>query len=126
MSRRTAREGTAIHEAGHMVAARKKGATDVSGRVDTSGSKSSGSFGATFNGSKKDEAVIMLAGGAAAKRMTGRGYEVDRSDTRAAKRLLRGSGVSVRQARREADAIVRKNKAAVDREAKRLLKRGRK
>jgi hypothetical protein len=124
MARKDARTGTAIHEAGHVVAARQKGATDVTARVDTVGSRSRGSYSATFGGSKRDEAVIALAGAAAARRLAGRGYEVDRSDTRQARRLLKGSGVSLRQARREARAVVRANRREIEREAKRLLKRG--
>lgn len=113
--------GTAAHEAGHVEVARALGATNLAAQVGRDGR---GSFSGRFSGSRRDEAVILLAGAAAAERATGEPHG-GREDYRQAARLLRGSGTSVEKARREADRLVAKNGRAIDATAGRLRRRGR-
>lgn len=121
----THRWDTAVHEAGHVATARALGATNLHARVyDRPRNGANGRFWGRFNGSKQDEAVILLAGAAAAQAATGRPHSGG-PDEKQARKLLRKSGTSVKQARAEADRLVRENRTAIDRAARRLHKRGR-
>lgn len=116
------RWGVAAHEAGHVEVARALGATRLHARVDAAGGR--GRFGGRFDGSKTDEAVILLAGAAAAEHATGRPHG-GAADTREAQRLLRGSGTTIEAAQGEAARLVAENSRAIEQTARRLHRRGR-
>lgn len=112
------RWGTARHEAGHVVAARRKGGRARAKLVDDR----KGFFTGTLpsRASDVDEAVVLLAGRAAGGAR--HGGATDRAN---AKRLLSGTGVSVGQAEAQARRLVAQNRAEIDREADQLYRNGR-
>lgn len=113
------RWGVAVHEAGHVVAARKFGSASA-----TVGDRR-GHTSYDINGSAVDEAVVQLAGSIAAKRIAGDACLAGSSDIRDARRLLRGTGVSESEARARAQRIVSANSGAIRSAAKRGYKTGR-
>ncbi|AEH07702.1 hypothetical protein FsymDg_4361 [Candidatus Protofrankia datiscae] len=121
----TNRRRVAGHEARHVVIARHFGATNLTARITPDGSH--GYFTGDFDGTKEQEAVILLAGGSRTDMPGMRGVlpHGGDSDLKQAKRLLRGSGMSVRQAEREAQKLVRKNRGAIKRETRKIEKRNR-
>ncbi|SBW29014.1 hypothetical protein FDG2_6326 [Candidatus Protofrankia californiensis] len=121
----TGRRSVAEHEARHVVVARHFGATNLTAYVTPDGSR--GYFTGDFDGTKEEEAIILLAGGSRADMPGMRGVlpHGGDSDLKQAKRLLRGSGMSVRQAEREAKKLVRKHRGAIKRETRKMEKRNR-
>lgn len=123
MSRRAKRRReVAVHEAGHAVVARALGATYVSARLSRSGR--GGSYRAKIAGSTVNDAVIALAGRQATERALGVRYG-DAQDRRDALRALRGTGVSMRDARRQATRLVERHGAEIEAVAGELARRGR-
>lgn len=111
---------TCIHEAAHVEAARVFGATKIRARIlgrPTFWRNWAGWTEYHFDGDARDEALIILAGGAAA------GSSPD--DLRTARKLLRRSGLSLKQAQREAAEFVSAHQEEIGRTARRLQKRGR-
>lgn len=117
VDRRSDRWQTALHEAGHVEVGKRLGATSLSAWLDDD---RSGYFVGRFDGPDEDEAVILLAGAAAAGRRGG-----GATDRREAKRLLRGTGVSMGEAERRARRAVSGRRGAIERTAQRLYRRGR-
>ncbi|MEX5634948.1 hypothetical protein [Parafrankia sp. FMc2] len=115
------RRRTAHHEARHIVVARHLGATDLEGHVSPDGA--SGYFTGDFDGSREQEAVILLAGGGT----TSNRAHADTlphggdSDLTQARRLLADSDMTMRDAEREAARMVRRHADEISRAAQDLL-----
>lgn len=119
------RWGTAVHESGHVTVAEVFGATGLSASLhDPDRHGDCGHFTGRFTGTSEQEAVILLAGAAAALLVTGRPHG-GASDEKQAGRLLRRSGTSIAAAKREAARLVRGNRRAIERAARRLYETGR-
>lgn len=108
-----------FHEAGHVVIARHLGATGVHATVGSSGEFN---YDDTFSGPRKDEVVMALAGLAAEVLLTGKDNGGSSYDLKRAKRLLRGSGTTMRKAEKRAADLVRRHWADIEAEARRLAK----
>ncbi|ONH58339.1 hypothetical protein CcI49_23065 [Frankia sp. CcI49] len=106
----------AIHEAGHVVAARMLGATDITVPVDRRG----GGFWFAAT-SELDEAVILLAGQQAELVLTGRDSGRSEYDLRQARRALRRTGVDLDAAGKTAAELVRGARLDIESEAARRL-----
>ena len=103
------------------MAAREMGATRVRARLLTRPNRRGWSGWTSYRidgDRKRDEAVIVLAGDVAAK-----GSSPD--DQKTARKLLRGSGTSLKEARKAAENLVRENRREIERTARRLRRRGR-
>lgn len=111
--------GVVVHEAAHVVAAREKGATRVRAKIlERPNRRGWGGWTHYYGiGGKKDEAVVILAGDAAAGGCS-------RDDAETARRLLRGSGTSLGEAMKEARELVENNRREIRRTARRLHRRG--
>lgn len=107
----------AIHEAGHVVAARQLGATEVTAQVG----RRAGGFWFTFDGSAYDEAVIFLAGREAEVAVTGVDPGGSSYDLRQARRALRYQLVPLTNARATAAELVRGCRLDIETEAACLL-----
>lgn len=103
------------HEAGHVFMARRFGATNIKVRVGRNGD-----YSFTFDGSYEDEAVIHLAGLAAEILLTGKDNGGSSYDLKQAKAALRETRTSLPQTRKRADQLVRKHRADIETEARRL------
>ncbi|MGH3599559.1 MAG: hypothetical protein ACRDQH_04660 [Pseudonocardiaceae bacterium] len=114
----TARWSTAVHEASHVVAVRRAGGS-ASATLSADGRTGSYTGSLPDRASRVDEAVIHLAGGVGQRAIVGRdGPSV--SDVAQARRALRGTGVSLGQARSQAASVIASNRGAIQREAPRL------
>jgi hypothetical protein len=118
------RWGTSVHEASHVVVAKRMGGS-ASARLINGGKR--GYFDASLPGSTTavDDAVLLLAGGIGAKQITGDPHDRYSDDVPRARELLRGTGVSVDQARAMASRVVSSNKGAIRSTARRLDRNGR-
>lgn len=120
MTRRPTLHDVAIHDASHMEVARNLGAYNLTGVVYDE--RRGGRFDGEFDGTREEEAVILLAGGIGQRMLTGtRGEQAD--DLRQVRSLLRGSSMSMRDARKAAERQVRANEGAIRAGARRLLGR---
>jgi hypothetical protein len=122
-----ARLCTAEHEFSHVVVAEHFGATDLKVHVADNGD------GGWFTGwvddsiSAESEAIILMAGGSTGfqpglEKVLPRG---NMSDVDQARLLLRGSEMTVADARREANRLVRANQGQIRRRARRFVRNGR-
>jgi hypothetical protein len=119
------RWGTAVHESGHVTVAGVLGATGLSAKLhDPERNGDCGQFTGRFTGTKEEEAVILLAGAAAGRLITGRPHG-GAGDEKQAGRLLRRSGTSIADAKRAAELLVRGNRRAIEAGARRLYDGGR-
>lgn len=120
--RDSARWSTAVHEASHVVAVRRAGGT---ARATLSGNGRRGSYSGALPdpASPVADAIVHLAGGIGQRRLVGRDG-LSGSDLAQARRALRGTGVSLGEARRHAARLVSGNRAAIEREARRLYGTG--
>lgn len=122
-STRTRRWKTAHHEARHLAVARIFGATNLEGYVAPDGN--GGYFTGEFDGSKEQEAVILMAGGST-RDGSGIGAGVlphgDDSDLTQVRSLLHGSDMTVADAEREAERLVRQHRPEINRTARDLLR----
>ena len=116
---RSERWGTSVHEAGHYRVAKQLGGRGVHGWLLPDGGEV---YGRLNDG--VDSAIVALAGRAAGRRISGR-YGHSGHDERVARQMLRGTGVSYSQARREAERLVSTNWGAVKSDARRLYRNGR-
>ncbi|KPM55799.1 hypothetical protein ACG83_11040 [Frankia sp. R43] len=107
----------AIHEAGHAVAARMLGATDIAVNVG----RRAGGFSFTFDGSAYDEAVILLAGHEAEVALTGADSGGASYDLKQARKVLRYQLVPLASAGTTAAELVRGARLDIEAEAARLL-----
>lgn len=110
-------ETIAIHEAGHAVAARMLGATDVTATVG----QRAGEFAFTFTGSEFDEAVIFFAGREAEVALTGMDPGGSSYDLKQARRALSYRLAPLADARATATELVRGCRLDIEAEAARLL-----
>lgn len=108
------RREVAVHEAGHVIVARALGATKAQARITARG----GRYKLAYNGPDGadpagDDAVVKLAGGAAATLIVGRdtGSGNDRADAR---RLLRRSPRSLRDAQKDVARLVRQHRGDIE------------
>lgn len=112
-----------VHEAGHYVIARRRGAGGVTSRV-----KSNGLGWTDFSSarSRLDEAVIVAAGSEAANMLhLHADHGVTAGDARVLRDTCRKLGVSEAHVRALARDDVRANRAAIEAAARRLDERGR-
>ncbi|MEX5634986.1 hypothetical protein [Parafrankia sp. FMc2] len=118
LAERSARrlETIALHEAGHVVAARMLGATDVTASVD----RARGGFSFTVT-SPFDEAVVLLAGREAEVALTGVDAGGSSYDLRQARRALGYRIVPLASARSTAAELVHGARLDIETEAARLL-----
>lgn len=119
---RSARWSTSLHEAGHLVALHVLGGVGAA-VIDESGRTGRYDGEMPDRATATDRAVVHLAGGAAQRLLYGRDGE-SHSDTRQARGELHRTGVSLRAARRDAEALIRAHRRAVDRLAVTLYQDG--
>ncbi|WP_163547804.1 hypothetical protein [Candidatus Frankia nodulisporulans] len=110
----------AVHEAGHVIVARALGATRAQARVTRAG----GEYRLRFDGPDVadpagDDAVIKLAGACAAGLIVGRDTGSG-SDRAAARRLLRRSSRSLRDAQNDAARLVGQHRREIEALAARI------
>lgn len=105
------RWGTSVHEASHVVTAFALGGYAVAWLERDDYGQYDGSLPDSCT--DVDEAVVLLAGGVGAKWLTGDPHDACSDDVARARKLLRGTGVSERRARSDAERIVRSSKAAI-------------
>lgn len=111
--------GVAVHEAAHVVAARQRGS--ASATLD----HRRGHTRYDIQGSAVDEAVVLLAGGVAARRITGNACLAGSNDLAQARALLAGTGVSVAEAARRAERLVSTHRGKITTLAARGQRTGR-